>query len=108
MSNLKRFILITTNVLMLVAGLYGVLGYFSLTRQRLAHGYSGYASADEIMGTTEVIPLQSKGAFASSNWRVCTDFIDWSRWYCLTSGVVLFVGGVVHFTLTAWGVRSKA
>jgi len=105
MTKSKRMILLVTNIVMLVAGLFGFLGFFGLTHQHSTYGYSGYASVHDITSTTDVARLQTMGGVASWNWERYTEVIDTSRWYFLGLGSVLVIGSIVHFCLSPW--RSK-
>ena len=95
MSKSRHFILMLANILMLVAGLAGIVGFILLTDIHSRHGYSGYASRDQIMATTDVARLQLMGISASDGWMRFSAVVDANRWFFLGFGAVLLIGSVV-------------
>ena len=95
MTKSKRMILLVTNIAMLVAGLVAVVGFIFLTDIHSRHGYSGYASRNDFITTTNIERLSVMGFVASDGWQRFTDVADGCRWFFLGFGAVLLIGSVV-------------
>ena len=85
MTKTRRIILVVTNIVMLVASLVALLGFFGLTHQHSTYGFSGYPSRAELLASTNVASLQTMGGVAAWNWDRFTLVIDEARWILLAS-----------------------
>jgi hypothetical protein len=102
MSKSRRIILLATNIVMCLAGLYALIGFFGLTDQHATYGFRpGHShSPYEVYESTNILNLQTMGAVAAWNWDRFTLVIDTARWAFLALAVVLIVGSIIHLWLT--------
>ncbi len=107
MTKSKRITLLVTNVIMLLAGLYGMIGFVALTDLHSSYGYVAGSShsLDEISATTNAVRLQTIGSIATDHWQLYTLLLDRCRWNFLAVGSIFVVGCIIHLWLTP--VRSK-
>ena len=107
MTKSKRITLLVTNVIMLVAGLYGMIGFVALTDEHSTYGFAAGSSHSlgEINTTTNAMRLQVIGSFATEHWQRYTWVLDRCRWNFLAIGSIFVIGCIVHLWLTP--VRSK-
>jgi len=107
MTKLKRITLLVTNIMMLAAGLYGMIGFVALTDEHSSYGYAAGISHSlvEINAITNVVHLQTIAGSAMEHWQRYTWVLDRCRWNFLAIGSIFVIGTIIHLWLTP--VRSK-
>jgi hypothetical protein len=100
MPKSKRFILVFTNIILLIAGVLGLLSFLALARVS-----RGPASGD-LGPVTDVVRLQTIAAHAITGWQQVVSVTNVEKWYSLAFGVIMIVASVIHFSMAPWRKRN--
>lgn len=109
MNRPKRVILLLTEILMLIAGICGILIFIGITLSVVrSRSVADIPSADVINSTTETWRLKGMAEDGYGKFQALASALATLRWYFLGLGGFLFVSSIIHFCLTPWKLKDKA
>jgi hypothetical protein len=100
MTKPKRVILLVTEILMLAAGVVGILIFATLTWVLSRH--ISVPTNEAIRAATGTRELRSMAEDSSGKYWALLEAFQTLRWYFLGLGTLLAAGSVIHFCLTPW------
>lgn len=108
MTKTRRVILLVTNILTLLMGVFAFL-YFGMFCYVLSHSnhWSDVPSLDKIHTTTNIYFLRNTTEEERDGLLADYDLIKTYKWYVLIFGAFLFINSVIHFFLTPWKLKDK-